>query len=91
MAKEPGGINRGVGDGPGRPTRGGTLLVGWKGCLMAVAVTTMIVLMALALRGSLAGRLVEGALFVPSIVVLAVTGTRPQAQPPRGRAPGADR
>ena len=67
------------------------MLVGWKGCLMAVAVTTMIVLMALALRGSLAGRLVEGALFVTSMVVLAVTGTRPQAQPPRGRAPGADR
>ena len=91
MAKEPGGINRDLGDGPGQPVGWGTLLVGWKGCLMAVAFITMIVLMGLTLHGSLAGRLVEGALFVTSIVVLAVTGTRPEAQPPSGRAPGADR
>jgi hypothetical protein len=64
--------------------------VGWKGRLVMVALITTIGLIGINLHGSLAGRLVEGALFVTSIVVLAITGTVPEAEPRTDRAPGAD-
>jgi hypothetical protein len=50
----------------------------------------MIVVMGFALHGSIVGRLVEGAVFVTSIVVLWMTGTRPARQPGSDRAPGPD-
>lgn len=86
MAKGPGGINVVPLDGPGHPVRWGTLLVGWKGGLMGVAFIAVIVLMGPTFHGSLTGRLVEGALLVTSIVVLASTGTRPEAQLPSEQA-----
>jgi hypothetical protein len=48
----------------------------------------MIIVMGFALHGSAIGRLVEGAVFVTSIVVLWLTGTRPQAHPRSERATG---
>jgi hypothetical protein len=48
----------------------------------------MIVVMGFALHGSVIGRLVEGAVFVTSIIVLWLTGTSPEAHPPSGSAAG---
>ena len=76
---------------PDHPVGWGALLLSWKGRLSAVAFITMIVVMGFALHGSIAGRLIEGSVFITSIVLLWMTGTRPEDQPPSERAPGADR
>jgi hypothetical protein len=51
---------------------------------------TMVVVMGFSLHGSLAGRLIEGAVMVTAMIVLWLIGTRPAAQPPDDRTPGDD-
>jgi len=90
VAKGPGRGSKDPGAGPDPPPRWGALFLGWKGRLLAVVFTAMIVVMGFALHGSIVGRLVEGAVFVTSIVVLWMTGTRPAHQPGSDRAPSPD-
>ena len=55
-----------------------------------MAFMTMVVVMGFSLHGSLAGRLIEGAVMVTAMIVLWLIGTRPAAQPPDDRTPGDD-
>ena len=88
MAKGPGRRAKAQGLRPAHPPRWEDLLLGWKGRLLAVAFTAMIVVMGFALHGSVIGRLVEGAVFVTSIIVLWLTGTSPEAHPRSSSAAG---
>ena len=90
VAKGPGRITKAPQVGPDHPVGWRALLLSWKSRLSVAAFITMIVVMGFALHGSIAGRLIEGAVFLTSLVLLWMTGTRPAAQPPSDRAPGDD-
>ena len=70
VAKRPGRITTAPQVGPDHPVGWRALLLSWKGRLSVAAFITMIVVIAFALHGSIAGRLMEGAVFLTSIVLL---------------------